>query len=242
MIIGGSGNNLVIGLQGEFTDSRDDNVYKYLKIGNQVWMAENLRYLPESEAVGEGTRFDVYNNTSNDIEVIKALDNYSTYGVLYTWSAVMGFPAEADDTDYSGSVTTPHQGICPEGWHIPTDDDFKQLEMAVGMSEAEANSTGWRGSPAGSKLAGDADLWGTTRTIVTTAGFEDSGFMGLPAGLRATDGVSFYYLNVYTNWWSSSQSSSTLSWRRLLYRDYSDVYRSTNNKLFGFSLRCVRDY
>ncbi|MCF7845317.1 MAG: hypothetical protein K9M12_00960 [Candidatus Pacebacteria bacterium] len=67
------------------------------------------------------------------------------------------------------------------------------------------------------------------------------GDLRLPAGNRSTDGSSFNNLNVNTNWWSSSQSSSTNSWRRNLNRDYSDVNRNTNNKLNGFSLRCVRD-
>jgi uncharacterized protein (TIGR02145 family) len=167
--------------------------------------------------------------------------NCDTYGALYTWSMAMNLDPSCDTTDCSAQIETPHQGICPEGWHIPTDDDFKQLEMAIGMSEAQANSTGWRGSPAGSKLAGNSDLWGATRTIVTTDGFEDSGFMALPAGSRSTDGFSFYNLNVLTVWWSSSQSSSTNSWSRYLNRDYSDVSRYSGNKLLGFSLRCVRD-
>ncbi|MEA2092666.1 MAG: fibrobacter succinogenes major paralogous domain-containing protein, partial [Patescibacteria group bacterium] len=128
--------------------------------------------------------------------------NCDTYGALYTWSMVMDLDSSCDTTDCSAQIETPHQGICPEGWHVPTDADFKELEMAVGMSEAQADSLGWRGSPAGSKLAGDEDLWGPTRTIVTTNGFEDSGFMGLPAGYRSTDGSSFYNLNVNTNWWS----------------------------------------
>jgi hypothetical protein len=59
-------------------------------------------------------------------------------------------------------------------------------------------------------------------------------------GSRSTDGSSFRNLNVYTSWWSSSQSSSTLSWRRLLNRDFSDVYRNTLNKLYGFSVRCIK--
>jgi hypothetical protein len=59
-------------------------------------------------------------------------------------------------------------------------------------------------------------------------------------GYRSSDGSSFYYLNVSTYWWSSSQSSSTNSWRRYLNRDYSDVLRGTYYKLNGFSVRCVK--
>jgi uncharacterized protein (TIGR02145 family) len=167
--------------------------------------------------------------------------NCDTYGALYTWSMAMDLDSSCDTTDCSAQIETPHQGICPEGWHLPTDAELKELEMELGMSEAEANSTGWRGSPVGSKLAGNETLWGETRTIVTTPGFNDSGFMGLPAGRRSTDGSSFANLGVATSWWSSSQSSATSSWRRHLNRDYSDVYRHTYNKLYGFSVRCLRD-
>jgi uncharacterized protein (TIGR02145 family) len=125
-------------------------------------------------------------------------------------------------------------------WRIPTDDDFKELEMHLGMSEEDADDTGWRGTDEGSKLAGGYDLW-NSGNLRNDASFGDSGFNGLPAGSRAIDGSSFSGLGVLICWWSSSQSSATDSWRRLLYRDSSDVLRNTYNKLNGFSVRCLRD-
>jgi uncharacterized protein (TIGR02145 family) len=215
------------GRKGYFRDERDGTLYKTIKIGNQTWMAENLNY----GSMASETKICYSNNESN----------CDTYGALYTWAMAMDLDSSCDTTDCSAQIETPHQGICPEGWHLPTDAELKELEMELGMSEAEANSTGWRGTNEGSKLAGNETLWGETRTIVTTPGFNDSGFMGLPAGNRSTDGSSFNLLGVHTYWWSSSQSSATYSWRRYLSRDYSDVFRLTFNKLYGFSVRCLRD-
>ncbi len=156
-----------------------------------------------------------------------AVANCATYGGLYTWDVMM-------NGDGAGG-----QGICPEGWHIPTDEEWKQLEMHLGMSQAQADTTSWRGTNEGSKLAGNASLWGETRTIVTTDGFATSGFMALPGGHRYTDG-SFSLLTTNGHWWSSSPSGDN-ALRRNLNRDVSTVDRHTYSKLYGFSARCLRD-
>jgi uncharacterized protein (TIGR02145 family) len=123
-------------------------------------------------------------------------------------------------------------------WRIPTDDDFKELEMHLGMSEEDADDEGWRGSPVGSKLAGGYDLW-DNGNLRNNASFGDSGFDGLPAGFRSTSGTS-HSVGLVTYFWSST-SDGTSAWRRSLYHGNSGVNRITLSKAYGFSVRCLRD-
>ncbi len=123
---------------------------------------------------------------------------------------------------------------------MPSDEEFVELEMELGMSESEANDTGWRGTNEGSKLAGNSDLWGDG-DLVNNSEFGTSGFNVLPAGYR-------YYLNGLCSsmgnfgyFWSSSEYSSLTAWNRRLNSFSSDVYRDYDNKQFGFSIRCLGD-
>lgn len=101
-----------------FTDPRDGNVYKVVKIGEQVWMAENLRYLP-SLAGSDMSRIEpcyyVYGYEGTNVEEAKATKNYKTYGVLYNWNAAF----------YA----------CPEGWHLSSDAEWAQLVDFIGGEE-----------------------------------------------------------------------------------------------------------
>ena len=114
------------------------------------------------------------------------------------------------------------QGICPAGSHIPSDAEWKTLEMSLsGMTQATADTTGYRGTDEGTKL-------------------KSGGASGLNmplAGIRHTDG-SFGFLSSYVDLWSSSESS-TSAWARFLYTSRANVYRNTADKANGFSVRCV---
>ena len=145
------------------------------------------------------------------------------YGNLYNWYTV-------DDS----------RGVCPEGWHVPSDDEYKTLEMFLGMSESEANSTGYRGTNEGSKLAGNAELWDSGNLEENTE-FGTSGFNGLPAGYRGYNNGGYYYMGVSGYFWSSTEYNSLNAWYRFLYYNTSEVYRNNNGKQDGFSVRCLRD-
>jgi uncharacterized protein (TIGR02145 family) len=122
-----------------FIDSRDNHEYKWIKIGKQIWMAENLAYLPEVTDHRSGSlelpNYYVYDYNGTDVNAAKSTLNYSEYGVLYNWEAAMA--------------------ACPEGWHLPTDTEWKQLEIELGMNISQVDeyiSPFFRGTDQGSKM------------------------------------------------------------------------------------------
>jgi len=205
-----------------FTDSRDGKVYKTVTIGEQVWMAENLAYLPS--VVGPATEsytdpyYYVYGYDGTSVATAKATTNYQTYGVLYNWPAALS--------------------ACPPGWHLPSDAEWKQLEMYLGITSAQADATGWRGTAEGGKLKEEGTThWDSPNTGATNS----SGFTALPGGYRSYDG-RFYSIGIYGYWWSSPEINTYDAWYRSLRYDTSDVYRSYGfNRGNGFSVRCLRD-
>lgn len=192
----------------------DGNEYKTVKIGDQWWMAENLKV--KRYRNGEDIS-DCWSYDNNDINAI-------IYGRLYSWFAV-------SDT----------RNIAPEGWHVPTDLEWKELEMALGMSQFEANKTGYRGTNEGSKLAGSLDLWADdlTKTLQNNAEFGTSGFIGLPAGFYQNGG--FHYMGYYTYFWSSSDAGGNYASCRHIRDNNTELGRRDNNKNYGYSVRCVKD-
>ena len=143
--------------------------------------------------------------------------NIDTYGLLYNWYAV-------DDS----------RNIAPEGWHVPSDEECKQLEMYLGMSQSEADDSSWRGTNEGSKLKA------TSGWINGGNGTNESGFSALPGGFRFTDG-SFGDVANGGYWWSASSFGSSTAWIRSLNYSLSEIYRYTLGNSYGFSVRCLRD-
>ncbi len=200
----------------------DGNVYNTVQIGGQCWMKENLRV---------GTRIDGSQEMSSGNGIEKYCydndpDNCDTYGGLYQWNEMMQY------------TTTPgEQGICPDGWHLPSDEEWKTMEMTLGMSQGEADDLGLRGTDEGGKMkeAGTTH-WNSPNTGATNS----SGFTALPGGRRESSG-SFYYLGNQDFWWSSSEYSGTSAWRRCLYHDHGQVYRGSGRKALGRSVRCLKN-
>jgi len=202
----------------------DGNVYLTVTIGTQVWMAENLKVTHYRNGdpiphITEGVywwdltsgAYCEYNNDS---------DNVATYGRLYNWYAV-------DDS----------RNIAPEGWHVPTDEEWKQLEMYLGMSQAQADSTLVRGTDEGGKLKETGTThWASPNTGATN----ESGFTALPCGYRGNSGI-YKSMGHNAYFWSSTENSGLNVWYRLLTNYYSEVYRYYYGKKDGFSIRCVKD-
>ena len=213
-----------------------DYDYATVLIGDQCWFAENLRttqYVngdsiaagltdgewasPTSGATavyGEGC-CNCF-NYSPDIDACDDAQSLAEYGRLYNWYAV-------DDA----------RSLCPVGWHVPTDEEWMVLEMELGMSESEANSTGWRGTDEGTQLKSTYGWYNGGN------GTDDFGFSALPGGLRYLHG-RFDIAGYNGGWWSSSSIGGG-AWHRFLDYYDPDVNRASNDRRDGFSVRCLRD-
>lgn len=208
---------------GILIDTRDNRSYKTVTIGTQTWKAENLDYGMRIDGVDDQTENDVIEKYCYD----DLSYNCDTYGALYQWDEMM---------QYTTSEGT--QGVCPPGWHLPTDDEWKTLEMALGMTQTHADGTGFRGTDQGSQLAGDEYLW-TDGSLVQNGVFGSSGFDALPAGIRVPIG-SFNYQSTTCDFWSSSESGAD-AWDHGLNYNIPQVGRFPYSKSYGISVRCVKD-
>ncbi len=209
---------------GSFTDDRDGNVYNWVKIGNQVWMSENLKYLPSVTIPNTGSittpHFYVYDYSGNDVVAAQATTNYTTYGVLYKWAVAMN-GAESSATNPSGV-----QGICPTGWHMPSNVEWTELTDFLGGANV-----------AGGKLKeSGTDHWNSPNNGATN----EVGFTALPGGYRFVDGT-FKFIGSEGYWWTSTQVNSSSAFNRLIQYDNSTAWNIAFGKEIGFSVRCVRD-
>ena len=191
----------------------DGNVYHTVTIGTQVWMVENLRTtryrdsteIPNvtSDSAWSGLSTGAYSDYDNDPS------NSEAYGRLYNWYAVKSF----------------HQ-LCMEGWHVPTDQDWRILTNYLGGD-----------SIAGAKMKEKGvSHWNSPNTGATN----ESKFNALPGGYRGAKGT-FVDMGAYGNWWSASDENAALAWGRYLSASDSLFGRGHGNKTFGFSIRCIKD-
>jgi uncharacterized protein (TIGR02145 family) len=184
-----------------------------LKVGrfrNGDTLANNLSDLDWEAAVSGA--YSVYSGeNANDL----------AYGKLYNWYAV------ADS-----------RGLCPSGWHVPTDDEWKTLETSLGMLAGELNNTGGRGvnQNVGGKLKSVSAQWLGTNTGATN----ESSFEALPGGYRYFDG-SYLFKGNSGYWWTSSENSSSSAWYRNLKSSNAGSFRSNDFKTVGNSVRCIQD-
>ena len=223
---------------GTITDY-DGNEYSTVQIGNQCWMQGNLKVTHYSD----GTIISLVEGTSEWDGLIETDEAYcyydnstanrDVYGALYTWAAAM------DGAASSNANPSRIQGVCPDGWHLPSDAEWKQLEKYLGMSQAEADGTGYyRGTDEGGKLKETGTVqWDSPNTGATNS----SGFAALPGGSRSRDG-GFNGMGSGAVFWSSMEDISVLAWDRALHYGHSEVLRGSNYKNFGFSVRCLRDF
>jgi uncharacterized protein (TIGR02145 family) len=201
--------------------------YASITIGEQVWMAENLRvtryrngdpiaYIEDPVEWTDSRQgaFCVYENS---------VGNEETYGLLYNWYAVV-------DT----------RNLAPEGWHSPTDEEWMQLELSLGMNLSEVFEEGYRGTDTGGKLKeSETFAWNSPNQGASN----EAGFSALPAGSR--DGIwgRFSGLGEKARFWTSSEYDPVNGWCRLLNYNHAGIGRfsSSSNKRCGYSIRCIRD-
>jgi len=216
----------------------EGNSYATIEIGTQVWMAENLRVTQYAD----GTPISELSDAAEWAALSPETQAYCWYGnlsddedtasVLYTWATAMN-GMESSDTIPSGI-----QGVCPDGWHLPSDAEWKVLEMFLGMSLSEADRTEWRGSDEGAKLKET----GYSKWLKAPAGGSNSsGYTAVPGGFRSASG-SFYNYPQYASYWTSTDEPDTeKAYFRTLKYDSEQVYRQYNTMTMGFSVRCVQD-
>jgi len=209
---------LIVDNSGEMTDERDGKTYKTIVIGTQIWMAENLAWLPTVTNTSEGSKTDpfyyVYDYEGSSISEAKETENYNTYGVLYNWEA----------------ATT----ACPSGWHLSSDEEWKTLEIYLGMSlsETEMIEAIRNDGEVGKKLKSDEywkDAGGGTNNV---------GFSAIPAGLIFNN-VS-QQLGERASLWTSDYADEQAIYRSFHYL-FQGVWRGNGLLEAGSSVRCVKD-
>ncbi len=203
----------------------DGNIYKTVQIGTQIWMAENLKVthyrngepIPNVTDDVEWSRlatggFCYYNNADSN-----AVD----YGALYNWYAF-------DD----------ERNIAPVGWHIPTEEEWKKMEVFLGMSLDEVEQSGWRGPGIGNKLKdNDMRYWNNENNGATN----ESGFSARPGGYRNGNNGSFHDMGDTVLLWSWEEYDNNNAWNRNLFFEDNEVYLGITQKRIGISVRLVCD-
>ena len=212
----------------------EGNVYNTVQIGNQCWMRENMRtkHYADGSAIPSGGS-SVSNSVPHYYDYSGSGIFLSQRGYLYNWPAAMHGAA-------SSNTNPSHvQGICPDGWHLPSDAEWTQLTNYVGshseycggnsnnIAKALASETGWNTSTANYAVGNNQGLNNAT------------GFSAVPAGYCI--GSSFSSVGYYAYFWSSTQNDSSGAWRRYLYCNGATVIGNSSGKRNGFSVRCLRD-
>ncbi len=186
-------------------DKRDGQEYRIINIGNHLWMAENLN-------IGNMISSDKDPKDNNIIEKYcynNNPDNCDTYGGIYRWNEAMNYGSGKD--------------ICPDGWHIPTNEEWKKLEIAMGMSPFALDSIGWRGKNAGEKIK------------------NNNGFNVTLGGYAEYSG-NFASIGLFANFWTSTMHTDTsMVFYRSIGKDYPTIDHDFTDKNMGLSIRCIKD-
>ncbi len=216
-------------------DERDGNSYCSIMIGEQEWLAENMRYLPSVNYLNDASvayaKYYVYGFDGMDVYEAMENPNYSEYGVLYNWRAA--------------------QTACPAGWHLPSDDEWTELEIYLqnngyNFDDYIDTDNDRETHNVIAKSVSSTSGWADSE-VVNTPGWEQSknntsSFNGKPAGIRYYNS-QFLYLGYHILWWTSTTQSgdSDSAWDRKIEQDYEAMKRTRNHKSVGFSVRCVRN-
>jgi uncharacterized protein (TIGR02145 family) len=198
--------------------------YKTIVIGTQTWMAENLNYNVSGSKCGNDYTLSDANTTTCD-----------TYGRLYNWATAMNFDASCNSISCSSNIDPKHRGVCPEGWHLPSDAEWNALIAFVHSDNGLASYISGTSDLAGKYLKA-ANGWNSYSGIVND---DKYGFAALPGGLGT--GGDFGSVGLIGLWWSASEGNSHHAY------DQSMSYNSEGASWYSYdkdrlySLRCVKD-
>ncbi len=226
---------------GTFTDTRDSRPYKWIYLGQQKWMAENLAWLPSVSPSATGSETEkyyyVFGYEGSDLAAAKATANYTLYGALYNWTAAM------DGATSSNLVPSGVKGACPTGWHVPSQNEWSILRTYLAESgfgfggdgydvgKSVASTTGWTVSG----IPGDVGN--------NQAGNNSSGFNAYPAGGRdVPPQASFVALGTQAFFGSSTLTADN-KWMGTGLSHISNtlIMGSGYFKSVGWSVRCICD-
>ena len=187
--------------RGILIDERDGRSYQVVRIGERVWMAENLAF-----ETGKGC----WAHSKDESTV-------NEFGYIYNWKTAMN--------------------ICPDGYHLPTDNEWKELERTLGMSAEEADLEGDRGGEEISNILKSKSGWDNDAN-----GNNKSKFNALPVGCRFSEGKYFLNNGISGHWWSSSEVDEKNVWSHFLHVSSKiGVIRKPDSKKMGYSVRCIRN-
>jgi uncharacterized protein (TIGR02145 family) len=202
-------------------DDVEGNNYNTTPIGSQIWMAENLK----STLYNDNTQ--IPNVTANASWIARTTPAYCwanneatfkpLYGALYNW------------------YTIETGKLCPNGWHVPTDAEYKTMEISLGLTQTQADASEWRGTDQGKQLKSDTG-WNAGEN-----GTNSSGFSALPSGYRYYGTGETLGLGLICYWWTATEVDAILALYRRLDGNNNGVYRSGTHKQAGKSVRCVKD-
>lgn len=198
---------------GVFLDIRDNNEYGWIRIGDLEWMTENLRYTDIDEyGYSENNHRVYYGAELTSVEQNDEINsNKKEFGYLYDYDAALK--------------------MVPEGWRIPTDNDWKKLEAALGMTKNELEKTGWRGDKEAVQIKGNKSNLGLNLKYGGIINFWDNRFVAIN-------------LNIYGFYWSSTKDNSkpqTSAYYRAVGYYENNICRKTTLQKKMMSIRCVRD-
>jgi len=210
------------------------NTYKTVEIGGQVWMAENLNYdVPDNDS-------DVcYAEGVSGVSPDSIAKNCATYGRLYNWATAMKIDASCNAklvADCGATVSPNHTGICPAGWHLPSNAEWNTLMKVVNPSCTDNNIC----AGAGAKLKATSGWTYNSWDGKSGDGTDEFGFSALPGGYGYSDGF-FGDVRYRGLWWSASANNSTSAYLRSMYFRHENSYWYNYDKYYLFSVRCVKN-
>ncbi len=220
---------------GKMKDERDGQVYRTIKIGNQVWMAQNLNYAyKEPTATEDSSSFCYEGNPAN----------CTIFGRLYLWSAAMDsigkFSTNGKGCGYGASCTPsyPVRGVCPQGWHMPNRDEIVTLLETVGGKQNEESNWQWDNAGTNLKSNGGWDKF----NLDNGNGTDEFGFSAIPAGIREYTGKYFDLgeeFNIMTSSLSKKTGSDSYYLSLSNHVSYASIY--SGSSVDAHSVRCIMD-
>jgi uncharacterized protein (TIGR02145 family) len=204
----------------------DGNQYKVLKIGNQVWMTEDLRVThyangDEIERVKGTNAYEVVNDPHYYFVFDDDDQNSQIFGNLYTWGTV-----------------SDSRKIAPAGWHVPSHEEWIELQKHLGMSDQQVSLVCDDQNDLGGALKdASTSYWNSPNSGASNS----SGLSLKGGGFRSYKNTGFVNYKKVGAYWSSTSFDSQEAWYRHLYNDRSSLCSRTGNKKYGFAIRCVKD-